>query len=124
MSDNSKTLNNLYNRGKIKAHHVKAAALFEMMISGRSSLDSTIRIQRVDNFSPNITGPPLSDKRLNHLNSLVYLVAYNFIIRGMNLKQIGKLLGAKSNTTAYRRGLAALRTSLNEIATIWRLSPG
>ena len=124
MSNTIRTLRNLHSRGEIQTHHVKAAALFELLIYGRSSLDSTVRIQRVDNFSPNIMGPPISDRRLNYLNPKDYKTVYAFMIRGMNLKQLGKMHGAQSNTTAYRRGLNALKDSLSTIATIWKISPG
>lgn len=123
MANTIRTLRNLHSRGIIQVHHVKAATLFELLVHGRSSMDSTVRIQRVDNFSVNNMGPHIFDKRLAHLNKQDYAIVYAFMIRGMNLKQLGKLQGAKSNTTAYRKGLYALKEALTEIATIWMISP-
>lgn len=105
----------LRDQGKLEEYHVLAAAKYESLVySGYSS--RSLKLERVDcraPGSPNLSGIPLS-RLPRDVSKILFLV----IIEEYSLVRLGEVLGARSQASAYRKGLEELTRSLDEANAI------
>lgn len=103
--------------GELQDHHVRAAARFhKLVLSGYSS--KSLKLERVDGTPKNLFNHNMAGVHLAKLSAFSSQVLTKVIIHEQSLVQLGFDTGAKSRTTAYRHGLKALYSSLEEASAV------